>query len=98
MALTPLFDGLKQWLDGWYTQWNATEWQPLEGTVRIGQQNDQDSCGVCVLNAMDFAMKRAALFKSETMHLIRMDLFTKVVSYLVDYVCIPFLVHLLFRV
>ena len=48
----------------------------------IGRQNDGNSCGICVLNAMDHAMFGADLFTHEGRHLVRMDLFRRIARFL----------------
>jgi hypothetical protein len=53
-----------------------------------GKQDDGNSCGICVLNAMDHAMIGTPLFRHETREATRMDLFLRMINYLLEHVCV----------
>ena len=54
--------------------------------LTIGRQDDGNSCGICVLNAMDHAMFGAPLFQHEAREAIRMDLFLRMANHLLEHV------------
>ena len=80
--------GLSRWLDGTL----KTEFKAQGAAVPIGKQTDGDSCGICVLNAMDHAMVGTELFNQRAGHLVRMDLFTRTMRHLLEKVSLPLLV------
>ena len=79
-ALKPLYAGLEKWLSKMY----PGTWTDDGMKFKIGKQQDSSSCGVCVLNAMDHAMRKKGLFQDARRHLFRIDLFIKLISYLID--------------
>jgi len=62
----------------------------LGGVLPIGTQNDGYSCGICVINAMEYAIFDVPLFKATDRFTLRVHYFLELVAFLLDNVSKPF--------
>jgi hypothetical protein len=84
-ALADLDAALREWLEPAL----GAEFEGNGRTLPIGSQNDGNSCGVCVLNAIDHAIFGTALFRPGDRHLVRMNLFAMLAGHLRETVGAP---------
>ena len=81
MDLEDTRQGLKNWLE----QTFGRAFTDNRNTVQIGQQGDTNSCGICVLNAIEHNVNPAhPLFKSDQRHAHRMRYFIAAMQRLHD--------------
>lgn len=76
--------GLKKWLEVVF----RALFKDLGNAFLIGQQEDGESCGICVINAIEHAMFGVPLFTDEDRYALRVRYFVEVVKYLLDNVSV----------
>lgn len=80
-----LREGLQLWLKFRFPEGFTDRGRRLT----IGKQADSHSCGISVMNAMDFAMFKRPLFTHAQRHVLRVQYFIELIEYLTDMVGRP---------
>jgi hypothetical protein len=82
--------GLRKRLSTWLTHVFGGSFKDLGSTLSIGKQNDEHSCGICVINAMEHAVLNTALFTHEDRYTLRIRYFVELAEYVLRNVRKPF--------